>query len=146
MFRCHNTTCSLRAFAPSLLISLLAVPTALAVPIGDIPEDAPQDAIMAGPAELQEMQDWASAAFTGHRVSGRDPAVRVELRRQDYSSLRFGQSCMETPIKIRQRHSRRGRRPHPNSEIVPPLPRGAKDSKAFAGIENNFDPGGMRGS
>src|ERR1035441_5740844 len=146
MSRCHNTRCSLRACAPSLLISLLAVPSALALPIGDIPADAPQDAIMAGPTELQEMQDWASAAFTGQRASGRDPAVRVELRRQDYSSLRFGQSCMETPIKIKLRKFKHGLGTHANSEIVLHLPPDAREFKAFAGIDNNFDTGGVRGS
>ncbi len=38
----------------------------------DIPTDAPQDAVMATAAEVQQMQDWASAAFTGHRAAGRE--------------------------------------------------------------------------
>jgi len=60
---------------------LLAVPSALALDATDLPTDAPQDALMAGPAEIQEMQDWASAAFTGRRTPRREPAVRCELRR-----------------------------------------------------------------
>src|ERR1035441_5494642 len=122
-----------------------AVPTALALDLTDVPADAPQDAVMAGPVELQEMQDWASAAFTGHRPPGREPAVRVELRRQDYNSLRFGQSCMETPIKIRQRQFKHGLGTHANSELVLHLPSDAKEFKAFVGIDNNFDTGGERG-
>jgi alpha-galactosidase len=136
----------LRALAPSLFLALLVVPRALAVDAPDIPTDAPQDALMAGPAEIQEMQDWASAAFTGHRPPGREPAVRVELRRQDFSSLRFGQSCIETPIKIRLRKFTHGLGTHANSEIVLHLPPDAKEFKAFAGIDNNFDTGGVRGS
>jgi alpha-galactosidase len=146
MFGFPTSTHRLRAFAPSLFISLLAVPTTLVLGATDIPADAPQDAIMAGPAEIQEVQDWASAAFTGHRPPGHAPAVRVELRRQDYSSLRFGQSCMETPIKLGQRKFNHGLGTHANSEITLHLPPGAKEFKAFAGIDNNFDTGGVRGS
>jgi alpha-galactosidase len=146
MLRHERSIHRLRAFAPSLLSSLLAVPTALALDLTDVPADAPQDAVMAGPVELQEMQDWASAAFTGHRPPGREPAVRVELRRQDYNSLRFGQSCMETPIKIRQRQFKHGLGTHANSELVLHLPSDAKEFKAFVGIDNNFDTGGERGS
>ncbi len=146
MFRCTITTHGLRAFAPSLFIPLLAASTLLARGATDIPADAPQDAIMAGPAEIQEMQDWASAAFTGRRPPERDPAVRVELRRQDHSSLGFGQSCMETPLKIRQRKFNHGLGTHANSEIVLRLPPDAKEFKAFVGIDNNPDTEGVRGS
>ena len=83
MFECPTSTYSVRAFAHSLLIALLAVPSALALDATDIPTDAPQDALMAAPAEIQEMQDWASIAFTGERPPGHESAVRVELRRQD---------------------------------------------------------------
>ena len=31
----------------------------------DLPVDAPADAIMASPAEVQNMGDWAKAAFLG---------------------------------------------------------------------------------
>jgi len=140
------STHRLRAFAPALLITLLAIPNVLALDATDIPADAPQDALMAGPAEIQEMQDWASVAFTSRRPPGREPAVGVELRRQDFSSLRFGQSCMETPIKIGQRKFKHGLGTHANSEIVLHLPPGAQEFKAFAGIDNNFDTGGVRGS
>jgi hypothetical protein len=146
MFRHEISALSLRAFASSLFISLLAVPGALVLGASDIPADAPQDAIMAGPAEIQEMQDWASVAFTGHRPLGREPAVRVELRRQDFNSLRFGQSCMETPIKLGQRKFKHGLGTHANSEIILHLPPDAKEFKAFAGIDNNPDTGGVKGS
>jgi alpha-galactosidase len=146
MFRHEILALSLRAFASSLFIVLLAVPSALALDAADIPADAPQDALMAGPAEIQEMQDWASAAFTGQRPPGREPVVRVEVRRQDFNSLGFGQSCMETPIKIRERKFNHGLGTHAASEIVLHLPPGAKEFKAFAGIDNNFDTEGVRGS
>jgi len=146
MFECPTSTHSVSAFAHSLLIALLAVPSALALDATDIPTGAPEDALMAGPAEIQEMQDWASAVFTGRRPPGREPAVGVELRRQDFSSLRFGQSCIGTPIKIGRRNFKHGLGTHANSEIVLHLPPGAQEFKAFAGIDNNFDTGGVRGS
>jgi alpha-galactosidase len=146
MFGCTISTRSLRAVTSSLSLLLFVGSTALAGNVSDIPVDAPQDAIMAGPAEIQEMQDWASVAFTGERPSGREPAVRVELRRQDYNSLGFGQSCMETPIRLGQRKFKHGLGTHANSEIVLHLPPDAKEFRAFAGIDNNFDTQGVRGS
>jgi alpha-galactosidase len=146
MFRCTITTHGLRAFAPLLFIPLLASSTLLARGATDIPADAAQDAVMAGPAEIQEMQDWASMVFTGRRAPEREPAVRVELRRQEHSSLGFGQSCMETPLKIKQRKFNHGLGTHANSEIVLRLPPDAKEFKAFVGIDNNPDTEGVRGS
>src|SRR5512137_442552 len=100
-----------------LCLLLLPVHNLAATSASDIPADAPQDAVMAGPAEIQEMQDWAVLAFGGRRPPAREPAVRVELRRQEHSSLGFGRSCMETPIKIRQRKFKHGLGTHANSEI-----------------------------
>ena len=74
---------------------------------------------MAGPAEIQEMQDWASDGL--HRVSGRPAASRrcaSSFAARTTASLRFGQSCIETPIKIGQRKFSHGLGTHANSEIV----------------------------
>ena len=146
MFRCLIATYRLRVFASSLFILLLAGAPASVLGVTDIPADAPQDAIMAGPAELREAQDWASAAFTGQRPGGYESEVHVELRRQDHNSLGFGMSCMETPIKLGQRKFNHGLGTHANSEIVLHLPPDAKEFKAFVGIDNNFDTEGVRGS
>jgi alpha-galactosidase len=110
----------------------------------EIPMDAPQDAIMAGPEEVRTMQGWASTAFQGTAVG--TAAVRVELRRQDHSLLRFRQSCLETPLRIGQRTFEHGLGTHANSEIVLHLPAGARTFKAFAGIDNNFNTQGRLGS
>jgi alpha-galactosidase len=130
-----------------MLLIVLCAP-AIAGPLedADIPTDAPADALMAGPAEIQEMQDWAAIAFTGQRSPGREPAVRVELRRQDFSVLRFGQSCIDTPIKLGDREFAHGLGTHANSEISLHLPPDTKEFKAVVGIDNNFDTGGVRGS
>jgi alpha-galactosidase len=101
---------------------------------------------MASPEEIQQMLDWASVAFTGRKPAGRESAVRVELRRQDHSALRFGQSCLDTPLRIGAREFAHGLGTHANSEIVLHLPAGAKRFLAQAGIDNNFDTEGKRGS
>jgi alpha-galactosidase len=146
MLRCPILLPRLCVLASSLIIPLLVGSNHAVRAASDIPLDAPQDAIMAGPAEIQEMQDWASVAFTGRRPSTREPAVRVELRRQDYGSLGFGQSCIETPLRIRQRKFSHGLGTHAKSEIVLHLPEDAQQFKALVGIDNNPDTEGLRGS
>ena len=146
MFGCPTASKRFRSCASALLIPLLAGLPRLAGGATDIPDDAPQDALMAGPAEIRETQDWASAAFTGQRPRGHQPAVRVELRRQDHNSLGFGQSCMETPITLGQRKFKHGLGTHANSEIVLHLPPDAQEFKALVGVDNNFDTEGVRGS
>ena len=96
------------------------------------------------PAQTFAAGAWPCAQHAGWRLHRRPPpghesAVRVELRRQDYNSLGFGQSCMETPIQLGQRKFKHGLATHANSEIVLHLPPGAKEFKAFAGIDNNFE-------
>lgn len=127
------------------LAGLAIAPVVVAFDEADIPTDAPNDAVMAGPGEIQEMLDWASAAFTGSRPAGREPLVRVEVIRQDHSVLRFGQSCVETPLKIGTRQFERGLGTHANSQILLHLPPGATTFQASVGIDNNFDTGGRRG-
>jgi alpha-galactosidase len=111
-----------------------------------IPAGPAADAVMAGPDEIYLIQDWASRAFTGQRRPGPGPAVGVELRRQDHSALRFGESCLETPIRIGSRSFAHGLGTHANSEIVLDLPPGARAFKALVGIDSNFDTGGQRGT
>ena len=84
-------------------------------------------------AEAQAVLDWAGVAFGDAAPSGREAAVRVELRRQDHSVLRFGQSCIETPIKIGQQEFKRGLGTHANSEIILHLPPGAISGPCSAG-------------
>ena len=112
----------------------------------EIPTDAPADAVMATPEQILEMQDWVSAAFTGHKPPGRQPSVRVEVRRQDHSVLHFGQSCIDTPIRLGKREFKHGLGTHANSELILHLPPEAAEFRAVVGIDNNRDTGGVRGS
>jgi hypothetical protein len=61
-----------------LAVSLAIAPGSWALEDMDIPVDAPGDAVMAGPAEVEAMHDWASTVFAGRKSSGREPAVRVQ--------------------------------------------------------------------
>jgi alpha-galactosidase len=133
--------------APFLAILCLATPLAAwSFEDKDIPTDAPQDAVMAGPEEIRQLVAWSHKAFAGRRPPGQEAIVGVELVRQDHSALRFGQSCMETPIKIGDREFKRGLGTHGTSEIVLHLPPNAKSFMASVGIDNNFSTQGRNGS
>ena len=140
----------MHAYKHSLLLLaalfLQPIPPAGAIDEADIPVHAPEDTVMAPAPDVREMLTWASTAFTGSRPAGYPPAVQVELRRQDHSTLRFGQSCIDTPLRIGQQAFAHGLGTHANSEIVLHLPPGAKSFQAQAGIDNNLDTGGLRGS
>lgn len=112
----------------------------------DIPAAAPDDAVMASPAELQDMAGWVLEAFTGKAPEAKPGIVTIDVRRQDFNVLRFGQSCMETPVRIGDQAFTHGLGTHANSELAVHLPPGAAQFKAFVGIDNNYDTGGTRGS
>ena len=67
-----------------------------------IPMAAPQDSIMGSAAEIRCVQDWAGSVFAGLAPKAGDSRINIEVRRQDYNTLHFGQSCMTTPIKLGQ--------------------------------------------
>jgi len=128
------------------VFALLIMTGGWAMDTADIPADAPNDAVMATPNEVQRTQDWAKSVFTGERSTEATSAIPLEVRRQDYNVLRFGQSCMETPVQIGKQAFTHGLGTHANSEILVQIPSGAKQFKAFAGIDNNYDTQGTRGS
>jgi alpha-galactosidase len=118
----------------------------LALDDAEIPVGPPYDTVMPSAIQIGEFQNWVDNAFFGGQPSTQHPMVRVEVRRQDHNVLRFGQSCMETPIRIGTRTFEHGLGTHANSEIVLFLPPGAKRFHSVAGIDNNFDTDGKRGS
>jgi alpha-galactosidase len=132
---------------PLILVLLLAFAReGLAMEDRDIPTAEPADSVMAPAAEIAEFHGWVLAAFLGQELPGAGDRVRLEVRRQDHNVLRFGESCMETPIKIGQRGFAHGLGTHANSEIAVTLPPGAKLFRAFVGIDSNYDTQGVRGS
>lgn len=125
---------------------LLSVVRGLAMQRTDIPSSEPEDHIMASPAEVTEVADWVRSSFLGERPAGMEPRIALSLRRQDHNVLRFGQSCMETPLRIGSRSFERGLGTHANSEIAVTLPQGVRAFAAQVGVDNNYDTAGQRGT
>ena len=137
-------TCSPRTLLHGFCAFALLPSMAFALQPADVPENAPDDAIMAGAAEVREVRDWALASFARQRPEGED--LRIIVRRQDFNALHFGESCMETPIKIGDKTFEHGLGTHANSEIAVTLPPGAARFVAAVGIDNNYDTQGVNGS
>ena len=112
----------------------------------DIPSNAPNDEVMAAPLETEALAEWALAAFAGREPAGVPARVKLELRRQDHNVLRFGQSVLQTPLRIGRQTYKRGLGTHANSEIAVTMPPGAKAFKASVGLDNNADTRRGRGS
>lgn len=131
-----------------ILCLLLALTTTGGYAMTDeqIPSAPAQDAVMAPAAEIAVMHDWVRAVFCGESPTVPGEHIALDLRRQDYNVLRFGQSCMETPIRIGSREFKHGLGTHANSEIAVAVPPGAKAFEAFVGVDNNEDTGGVRGT
>lgn len=111
-----------------------------------IPAAFPSDAVMAGVAEIQDMQAWAGSAFADAAPKSRRQKVALKVLRQDFNTLRFGQSCMETPVTIGSRRFKHGLGTHAVSEIAVQVPVGATAFRASVGVDNNYDTQGVRGS
>ena len=112
----------------------------------DIPGVETEDAVMAPAEEVLQVADWASRAFTQAGAPGAKPRIELAVRRQDHNVLRFGQSCMETPIRIGSQTYTRGLGTHAHSEIAVTVPGGATRFEAAVGVDNNYDTQGTRGS
>lgn len=104
----------------------------------------PTDQIMAPPAFVRQVREWALQVFAGRTV--RTDRVPIRLVRQDHSVLRFGRSCIETPLRIGTKSYERGLGTHAVSEIEVTLPQNAVRFEAEVGVDNNEDTGGRRGS
>ena len=125
---------------------ILAPQVGWALETADIPAEAPNDALTATPAEVRQMHNWALAAFSIKEPAAERSPVTIVVRRQDHNVLRFGQSCMETPMKIGQQEFKHGLGTHANSDLLVTIPPGSKTFKAMVGIDNNYDTQGIRGS
>lgn len=100
---------------------------------------------MAKREECDAMAAWAARAFW-EMTANDDAVLSLTVRRQDFSVLRFGQSVMETRIRIGDQTFAHGLGTHANSEIEVTLPKTSVRFEAAAGIDNNEDTGGQRGS
>ena len=75
-----------RLFGLTLLVACLywGNSYALALNVSDVPADAFNDSIMARPAEVAEIADWAAAAF-----GGKTPALALPLLGQPFPPFSF---------------------------------------------------------
>lgn len=105
-----------------------------------------EDAITATDAELAALRNWVSESFLDRFPSGDAAPIRIDVPHQDHSVLGYGQSCIETPIRVGSRSFEHGLGTHANSEIVVSVPAGAMHFHALVGIDNNADTAGMMGS
>ncbi|MCC6730172.1 MAG: NPCBM/NEW2 domain-containing protein [Chthonomonadales bacterium] len=104
----------------------------------------PNDSVMAPPALVRATREWAAAAF------GAPPPRRVvplRVLRQDHSVLRFGRSCIDTPLRIGGQAFQHGLGTHAVSEIEVGIPPRTRAFRASVGVDNNEEStGGARGS
>ncbi len=114
------------------------------VNMNEIPSAPPQDSIMAGPREIAQVRDWADLAFGIADPAG--SGVRIEIKENSFGEVRFGRSCMGTPIRIGDREFEHGIGTHTYSELIVHLPPDVQEFRAFVGINNNVYTQGKSGS
>ena len=100
----------------------------------------------AGPQRPKPIRVWAESALLGGQSAEPSPGPGLELLRQDYGQLRMRQSVMNTPLKLGDTSYQHGLGTHSESRIVVRLRRPAKLFGAQAGVDNNYDTQGKRGS
>jgi alpha-galactosidase len=110
------------------------------------PESSAPSLSPENPGVIRDMRDWASQAFTGVHAEDGAPRIDLTVVRQDYNVLRFGQSCMDTPLLIGTQRFAQGLGTHANSEIVVKIPAGANLFRAQVGVDNNDDTQGKHGT
>jgi hypothetical protein len=118
----------------------------LALSTGHPAFPAPSPGIAAPDAERAAARDWAEASFFREPGAPASAAPGLEVRRQDYGELRANQSVMKTPLKIGDTGYTRGLGTHAVSEILVRLPGPATRFEAAAGIDNNYDTKGEKGT
>ncbi|MCC6145218.1 MAG: NPCBM/NEW2 domain-containing protein, partial [Candidatus Hydrogenedentes bacterium] len=130
-----------------LLVTLVLGPmTAGALAYDDLPAGPPDDAVMASPDEVGAIDTWAARVFAQEAIQRVPPEVEIEVVRQDFNTLHFGQSCMDTPLTIGKQVYARGLGTHANSELNLSVPKGVARFVAEVGIDNNYDTQGTHGS
>ena len=109
----------------------------------------PTDALMPAEADIQKIADWTQKAFTATAsvpAEKADEPFSLELLRQDHATLKFGLSCMGTPLKIGSQDYSSGLGTHANSKIRITFAEPITRFTTEVGVDNNYDTGGTRGS
>lgn len=106
----------------------------------------PTDSLMPAEEDLQRIAAWAEKAFTPTVPPEEDAPFSIQLLRQDHATLKFGQSCMGTPLKLGTQEYASGIGTHANSKIQITCREPITHFTADVGVDNNYDTGGKRGS
>jgi alpha-galactosidase len=96
--------------------------------------------------ERPAMSLWARAALLGEQAAPVPAAPGLHVRRQDHGQLSLRKSVMNTPLQVGQKRYEHGLGTHAFSEIVVRLQKPGKRFEAEAGVDNNYDTAGKRGS
>jgi alpha-galactosidase len=96
--------------------------------------------------ECAAARAWAGAALLREPPAAPATPLGLTVRRQDHGELTLGRSVLNTPLQIGDKHYDHGLGTHSVSEIVVHLPRPGALFTADAGIDNNYDTAGARGS
>jgi len=92
------------------------------------------------------MRQWVGRALLGEAPAARAPAAPwIEVRRQDYH-LGIRESVMRTPLRLGGKAYEHGLGSHSTGELVVHLAQPAQRFDAVAGIDENKDTSGGRGS
>lgn len=113
--------------------------------LNDLPKGLAADEGKSVADEIENMQDWVSAALL-NKAFPRDGRVHIVSAKQDHSALAFGESCIGSPMRIGTQDFAHGLGTHACSEIVFLIPENATAFRAMVGVDNNGDTQGTRGS
>jgi alpha-galactosidase len=97
--------------------------------------------------EMATANAWYECAFLGKTPVQERKLPSLEVKRQDYTPLKFNTSIWgTTPIVIGDRTFKHGLGSHAFSDIAISLPSPGKTFHAFIGVDNNYDTAGVHGS
>ncbi len=97
-------------------------------------------------SEMDFLRTWADAAFLGKAPQEAPMPPGIEVRRQDHGEFSLRESVLGTPLQIGSKCYEHGLGTHSVSELAVRLPKPGKTFEADAGIDNNYDTAGRRGS
>ena len=137
--------------ATLLAAVLLTVDSSRAAETSDftrVPPVLVDDALMPSPGEVAAVDEWTRRAFAGEDVESvaLPGACRIVVERQDYSRLRFNETCVAKPFEFPNGLVfARGLGSHSNARFRVLFSEPIKEFRAFFGIATNAGGGSVRG-
>ena len=97
-------------------------------------------------AERERARAWAAAALLRAKAVKAPPRPGLEVVRQDHGRFRLRRSVLDTPLRLGKTRYAHGLGTHSVSEIAVRLPGPGTRFQAEAGVDNNHDTRGQKGS